>query len=136
MPIHFFSEQTPFVLREKTRTREWLEKCIKSQRKKTGELNFIFCSDPYLRRINKQYLNHDYFTDIITFPSDGDGISGDIYISIDRVRDNARAFGSTSAAELRRVMAHGVLHLSGYNDKTKSQQYLMRKMEDKFLKMW
>lgn len=112
-------------------------KCAAAEKKSVGELNYIFCSDKYLRKINKQYLTHDYFTDIITFPSTTAGekyIGGDIFISIDRVRDNAKTFNVTVNEELYRVMAHGLLHLCGYNDKTEKERKVMRKKESICLK--
>jgi len=135
--IIYFSEDTSFTLRTKTTTRSWLLKCAKSEKQNILELNYIFCSDNYLKKINKQYLNHDYFTDIITFPTAAPGdknISGDIFISIDRVRDNAKTYGVKTNEELHRVMVHGLLHLCGYGDKTSSQEKIMRAKEDFYLK--
>lgn len=134
--IHFFSESIKFVLRDKTKIRKWLMKCSSKERKKIGELNYIFCSDSYLRKINKQYLKHDYFTDIITFPATSvkeSLVSGDIFISIERVKENAGVFKVTFNEELHRVMAHGLLHLCGYGDKTEKEVKKMRKMEDEWL---
>ena len=135
--IIYFSEDTSFTLRTKTTTRSWLLKCAKSEKQNILELNYIFCSDNYLKKINKQYLHHDYFTDIITFPTAAPGdknISGDIFISIDRVRDNAKTYGVKTNEELHRVMVHGLLHLCGYGDKTSSQEKIMRAKEDFYLK--
>lgn len=135
--IIYFSEDTSFTLRTKTTTRSWLLKCAKSEKQNILELNYIFCSDNYLKKINKQYLNHDYFTDIITFPTAAPGdknISGDIFISIDRIRDNAKTYGVKTNEELHRVMVHGLLHLCGYGDKTSSQEKIMRAKEDFYLK--
>ena len=134
--INFFQENILYVPRNKTLIREWLVRCAAAERKKIGELNYIFCSDPYLRKLNKKYLGHDYFTDIITFPSnedDGKILGGDIFISIPRVKMNAKAYGVPFTNELRRVLAHGLLHLCGYNDHTDQEVMLMRKMEDRCL---
>ena len=111
---------------------------FKREKKKVGELSFVFCSDAYLLEINKQYLKHDYYTDIITFDlSQIPGmISGEIYISVDRVRDNAQNFNVSFKEELHRVIFHGALHLCGYRDKTAKEEALMRKMEDKYLKLY
>ncbi len=138
MAINFFTEQVTFTLKGKIRTRKWLEHCLQLKKKAAGELNFIFCSDNYLLKINRKYLHHDYFTDIITFPAStgrSNQVSGDIFISIDRVKANAKNFGTTFYDELNRVMAHGILHLCGYNDQTKAQTRLMRQKEDKFLEL-
>jgi probable rRNA maturation factor len=135
--INFFSESIPFQLKNKTNIRKWLLKCAGAEKKSVGELNYIFCNDRFLRKMNKQFLAHDYFTDIITFPSTEPGkkfIGGDIFISIDRVRDNSKTFKVTVNEELYRVMAHGLLHLCGYNDKTEKESKVMRKKETICLK--
>ncbi len=110
----------------------WIKKVVEFHHKKLGELNYIFCSDDYILEINKQYLNHNYFTDIITFNyNDGDVISGDVFISLDTVRDNANEFSKGDFyEELDRVVIHGVLHLIGFNDKTDVDQIEMTKQED------
>ena len=113
---------------------KWITSAAKAEKKKVGEICYIFCSDNYLLKINKQYLKHNTFTDIITFDHSYDNlISGDIFVSIDRVKDNARQLGIHFENELHRVMIHGILHLAGYNDKTDKQELLMRKTEDKYL---
>ena len=111
---------------------------FRREKKALAELSFIFCSDPYLLEINRQFLQHDFYTDIITFPlSDpGQPISGEIYISVDRVRENAAAFGNSLQKELHRVIFHGALHLCGYKDKTPGDEKLMRKMEDHYLALY
>src|SRR5690606_37556728 len=116
--IHFFSEETTFQPTQKGALRQWLTESAKAEAFKIGEINFIFCSDSYLLDINRQYLNHDTFTDIVTFDhSEQEGtLGGDIFISIDRVRDNALKFGVSEKDELHRVMIHGILHLCGYGD--------------------
>ncbi|HEY9885814.1 MAG TPA: rRNA maturation RNase YbeY, partial [Vampirovibrionales bacterium] len=117
--IQFFSEQTDFVLPKQSDFSEWISRCISKKGKSTGSLNFIFCSDEYLLTLNKEYLNHDTYTDIITFNYvEEEIISGDIFISIDRVRENASALNIDFNEELSRVIIHGVLHLIGYRDKT------------------
>ncbi len=132
--INFFSERTTFELRGKIKLREWFHMCAKREKKKIGVLNFIFCSDIYLRKMNQEYLDHDYYTDVITFPTlDDDRINGDIYISIDRVRENAKSYGLRMYDELHRVMIHGLLHLFGYDDHSESQKEKIRGLEDKYL---
>ncbi|HMT27674.1 MAG TPA: rRNA maturation RNase YbeY [Bacteroidia bacterium] len=134
--INFFSENIPFTLTNKTLIRSWLLKCAKSEKQTISELNYIFCSDNYLKKINKQFLNHNYFTDIITFPTSPAGeknISGDIFISIDRVRENAKTYGVRINKELNRVMVHGLLHLCGYKDKTSAEENKMREKENFYL---
>lgn len=135
--IHFFSEKVSYTVRHKGRIREWVVAAAKKEKHSIGELNFVVCSDRYLRSVNKKFLNHDYFTDIITFPYSIPGseeISGDIYVSIDRVRQNAKEYGVSVYEELHRVMIHGVLHLCGYDDHTPDQKAMMRKREDYWLK--
>lgn len=135
--INFFTESIKFTIRDKTKIRNWLLKCTSTKKKKIGELNYIFCSDNYLRKINKQYLNHDYFTDIITFPASSKTenlVSGDIFISIDRVKENAKTYSVTQIDELHRVMAHGLLHLCGYRDKSEKEVKKIRKMENEWLR--
>lgn len=114
--------------------RDWLQRCILHYGKKPGELSFIFCSDEYLLELNRTHLDHDYYTDIITFDySEGDELSGDLYISIDRVRDNAKELKLSPQDELHRVMIHGVLHLAGYGDKSSKEANIMRAQEDNCL---
>jgi len=134
--INFFNESTKFILRNKIKLRRWLLICAGKEKYSIGELNYIFCSDNYLRKINKQYLNHDYFTDIITFSTSEPGdkrISGDIFISIVRVRENAKSYKASVSDELHRVMIHGLLHLCCYNDKSQQQKNKMRKAENMHL---
>jgi len=133
--IQFFSEETSFILKNKNAIRLWLIKAINEENKKPWYINFIFCNDQYLLELNKLYLNHSTLTDILTFPfiEDPDIISGDIYISVERVEENARIFGETKETEFRRVMVHGVLHLIGYKDKTGIQKKAMRQKENYYL---
>lgn len=130
--IQFFSEGTSFILKNKNAIRSWLIKAISEENKKPWYINFIFCNDDYLLELNKIYLNHTTLTDILTFPfaEQPDIISGDIYISVERVEENAENFGEPKDNELRRVMIHGVLHLVGYKDKTSIERKKMREKED------
>ena len=134
--IQFFSEDIEFTLKEKQKVREWIGMTIKSEGfKRIGALSFVFCSDPYLLEINRQYLDHDTLTDIVTFDSseEEDSIAGDVFISIDRIRENAAKFSVSERDELHRVIIHGVLHLCGYYDKKKEEKTLMTKKEDYYL---
>ena len=132
--IHFFNEDIAFRLKGIKEKRAWLIRCIESEGKITGEINFIFCSDDYLHQMNKEYLNHDTLTDVITFDyTEGDMLSGDIFISIQRVKENAKLFSLSFPDELNRVMAHGILHLCGYKDKTVKAEKQMRNKEDEKL---
>lgn len=135
LPIHFFSEDISFILKEKNKVRNWIRNTIRSEGKKLRELNLIFCSDTYLLEINKQYLDHDTFTDIVTFDNSESPelIIGDIFISIDRIRENAAKYKVAEKDELHRVIIHGTLHLIGYKDKTKSDKSLMTEKEDQHL---
>ncbi|MEJ6981192.1 rRNA maturation RNase YbeY [Pedobacter sp. P351] len=137
LPIYFFSEDISFTLKDKTLIRNWIKNTITSEGKKLKELNIIFCSDNYLLEINKQYLNHNTFTDIVTFDnSESSGsISGDVFISIERIRENASKFKVPERDELHRVLIHGTLHLLGYKDKTKVHKTLMTKKEDQYLEL-
>ncbi len=133
--IHFFSEDISFNLKQKIRLRNWIDETIESEKFKLKELNFIFCSDNYLLSINQQYLNHNTFTDIITFDNGDEGghIVGDIFISIDRVRENAISYHVREEDELHRVMIHGTLHLLGYPDKGKEAKAIMTAKENYYL---
>lgn len=130
--IHFFTEDITYQLRQRTEIRSWLKSIAKKEKYSILELNYIFCSDEYLLQINKDFLDHDYYTDIITFDnSEIKGkIEGDIFISIDRVRDNSQQQKTSLKDELHRVLAHGLLHLTGYKDKTSEESKMMRKKED------
>ncbi len=134
----FKNENLKFTLRNKTILKKWISATINKEKRKEGDITFIFCSDEYLLHINKQYLQHDTYTDIITFDySEGDSaqpISGDIFISIERVKENAEKFSTTFENELHRVIIHGVLHLLGYKDKTKAAKAQMTSKEDYYLK--
>lgn len=134
--ISFFSEEITFQLENELKTREWVLQTIIKENKTLGEINYIFCSDDYLHKMNVEHLNHDTFTDIITFNyCAGDIISSDIFISIDRVKENADTFQASFGNELKRVMIHGVLHLLGYDDKTEEDKETMRAKEDFYLNL-
>lgn len=134
--IGFYSEDVPFRLSDIRIKRQWLEKVIESEGKIAGEISYIFCSDDYLYKMNVQYLNHDTLTDVITFDyTEANKISGDIFISLPRVEENASEFGKTFADELNRVMVHGILHLCGYKDKTTKDEKIMRLKEDEKLEL-
>ena len=137
-PIHFFSEETDYILPDETVWTNWLVIVAKSENKEIDLINYIFCSDEHLHQINIQYLNHDTLTDIITFPysESEEKIEGDIFISIDRVRENATTYGVSLDDELKRIMAHGVLHMCGYKDKKDNEKEIMRKKEDEAISLW
>lgn len=123
--------------RNRTSLKEFLVFLFKKEKKSLRSLNYIFCSDNYLLEINRQYLNHDFYTDIITFELSADKSSeGDIYISIDRVKDNAIRFNTSFNKELHRVIFHGALHLCGYKDKSKADEQKMREREDFYLQQY
>jgi rRNA maturation RNase YbeY len=134
--IHFFKADVAFAPKQKNILRQWMAKVAKKHQCQIDQLDFIFCSDAYLLNINQQFLAHDTFTDIITFdysvPSKvtKKAISGEIYISIDRIKENAKTFKTSYTKELHRVMIHGVLHLCGFKDKKATEQAEMRKQED------
>lgn len=126
-----FEDIPPKSTLEKVNVRQWLEACISKKGFELGDLNYVFASDEYILNMNKEYLEHDYYTDVITFDyTEGGIISGDIFISYDRVKDNAKQMNVTLKKELSRVMAHGMLHLMGYKDKTPVEQEEMSAQED------
>ena len=126
-----FHKQTQEKIPNKTLYKKWIKEMAQQLDKRVGELNFIFCSDDQLLELNQQYLQHDTLTDVITFDySEENFIQGDIFISTERVLENAIEFGVDFNVELRRVMAHGVLHLCGYKDKTKNDSKMMREKEN------
>ncbi len=131
--ILFHFENVELVIQEPERHILWVESVISAESKIAGNLNFIFCTDKYLHQMNVDYLNHDTLTDVITFPLRYDRVEGDIFISKDRVAENAKTFDVEFDAELRRVMIHGVLHLVGFGDKTEEEIALMRSKEDFYL---
>jgi probable rRNA maturation factor len=132
-----YSDVNPIPLPGKKAVKEFLVTMFELEKKPLKALNYIFCSDPYLLEINKSYLQHDYYTDIITFDlSEGDETVGEIYISIDRVRENSVAHSTTYTEELLRVIFHGALHLIGYKDKKKSEITIMRQKEEEYLRLF
>lgn len=135
IPINFFAEDISFNLKRKGFVRTWIRNTIIAENHRLRLINFIFCSDAYLLNINQQYLNHDTYTDIITFDNSDtrNEIVGDIFISLDRIRENARELDVNETDELHRVMIHGTLHLLGYADKGKSAKTLMTEKEDLYL---
>jgi rRNA maturation RNase YbeY len=126
-----FNYETDFTLDNEEAIAAWLTNVITSENKKEGEINYIFCDDEYLHKINLEYLNHDTLTDIISFDyTMGNEISGDIFVSVERVKDNAKDFNVVFDEELKRVLVHGVLHYCGYKDKGEAEELLMRSKED------
>lgn len=138
MAIQFFDEDSGFKLKDKNLHKKWLKEIATKEGYQIGELTYIFCTDEYLFNINVEYLNHDTYTDIITFDNseDEEMIEGDIFISIDRVKENAIKEDIEFYKELHRVMSHGVLHLMGYKDKSKEDIKLMREMEDQSISLY
>ena len=137
MAIHFFTENISFTLNEEAKTVAWIEQVLSVEGYKAQNINYIFCDDNHLFALNQQYLKHDTFTDIITFDhsEQADSLEADIYISIDRVRENADTLKKNFADELHRVIIHGLLHLMGLQDKTESEKQEMRKKEDACLSL-
>ena len=131
MAINFFTEDIKFDLTQKQKRKNWLKQIAQSENFKIGGLNYIFCSDEYLYQINVDYLNHHTYTDIITFDNSEEEklIEGDIFVSIDRVKENAQKLKQEESSELSRVISHGLLHLMGYKDKTKTDAEVMRSKE-------
>jgi rRNA maturation RNase YbeY len=134
--INFFSEDVDFSLKNESSIQSWISLCIEKEALICGDLSFIFSSDEHILSINKDYLDHDFYTDIITFDYREDEIiSGDVFISIDRVTENATDLSLSFSDELHRVMIHGVLHIMGYKDKTPEEESLMRSKEDFYLSL-
>jgi rRNA maturation RNase YbeY len=134
--INFYSEND-FELERVSSYESWVKNVISSEGKKTGEISFIFCDDEYLLEINQKYLDHDTYTDIISFDASvGSILNGDIFISTERVSENADSYEVEFSEELKRVIIHGVLHLCGYKDKTPDQEKLMREKEEEKMKMF
>jgi rRNA maturation RNase YbeY len=132
-----FNYESDFTLEDEAVYSDWLSRVILSENKNEGEINYIFCDDEYLLEINQQYLNHDTLTDIISFDySVGNELNGDIFISIQRVVDNALDFKVPFLEELKRVMVHGVLHYCGYKDKSVDDERLMRSKEDEKIQLF
>jgi rRNA maturation RNase YbeY len=136
--IHFYFEKVEFSLKNRTQLKRFIGELIAEEKKKIDNLNYIFCNDKVLLEINRRYLNHNFYTDIITFDLSASSkeILADIYISVDRVKENSRDLKMTIQKELQRVMFHGLLHLCGYNDKTENQKKLIRRKEDHYLNLY
>jgi len=134
MAIFFHTLDADPRLQHKNALKRWISDCISGENKKPGDINVIFCSDEHLLEMNRTHLNHDYYTDIITFDfSQENVVSGDLYISLDRVKDNANKNASSLQNETYRVIIHGVMHLCGYKDKKKNEILIMRQQEEKCL---
>lgn len=134
--VSYFTQDTGFKFTGKLVNNRWLKIMAESESRKLGNINIIFCSDPYILDINKKYLKHNYYTDIITFDyCEGQVLSGDLFISVDTVRTNADFYKTDFSEELNRVIIHGVLHLAGYDDQTDEQKAQMRSKEDYYLKI-
>lgn len=135
--ILFHNEGIRYLLRDKKKIRDWIQKTILSEKKELGHINYIFADDEYLHDLNVRFLKHYTLTDIITFDNSEDDseISGDIFISIERVKENSKIFNTSFIKELHRVLIHGVLHLIGYADKSKEQAIIMRQKEDYYLSL-
>ena len=134
--VRYFFEDTPFQFKPKRLTSSWLKMVAESEIRKLGDINVIFCSDNYILDINQKYLQHDYFTDIITFDyCEGNKLSGDLFISVDSVRENSIYYHTAFDDELNRVIVHGLLHLIGYDDHTEEDIALMRSKENYYLEL-
>ena len=134
--ISYFFEDTQFVFKRRRLNNQWLRLVAESEIRRIAELNIIFCSDNYILDINQRFLQHDYFTDIITFYyCEGDRLSGDLFISVDSVRENSLEYGSTFEEELDRVMVHGLLHLIGYDDHSEEDIRTMRSKENYYISL-
>ena len=132
--ISYHNEDTSFLFKGKTKNNQWLKLVAESEIKKIGSIAIVFCSDNYILDVNLKYLQHDYFTDIITFDyCEGNVLSGDLFISVDSVRENASYYGTEFSDELNRVIVHGLLHLIGYDDHTEEDQKIMREKENYYL---
>ncbi|MDP5198384.1 rRNA maturation RNase YbeY [Flavobacterium sp. DG2-3] len=132
-----FNYETDFTLGDEQAFSDWLSAVIVSENKTEGEINYIFCDDEYLHKINVEYLDHDTLTDIISFDyTVGNELNGDIFVSVERVADNAKDFNVSFAEELKRVLSHGILHYCGYKDKSDKDAQLMRAKEEEKMKMF
>lgn len=139
--IYFHNEDNNYTLRQKTKIKHWLQQAAKKEGYSIEEVNYIFCSDEYVLQVNQQFLNHNYYTDIITFDNADKEqkkqklLVSDIFISIDRCKENAKTYNITTAEELHRILIHGLLHLCSYKDKTKATKQLMTQKEDYYLNL-
>lgn len=132
--VRYYCEDIKFIFKNKLANNRWLKMVAGSEIKTLGDISIIFCSDNYILDVNLRYLHHDYFTDVITFDyCEGNRLSGDLFISVDSVRENAVEFGTEFDDELHRVIVHGLLHLIGYDDHIPEDQKLMREKEDYYL---
>ncbi len=132
-----FSEECSFRLKDKLKIKRWIKQVVENHGYKLGDVSYVFCSDERILEVNKQYLSHDFYTDIITFDYvEKRRVSGDIFISIDRVKENAKDFNVTFLQELLRVIIHGVLHLLGFEDHSQEEQQLMRQKENEAMAFW
>lgn len=136
--INFHSESIDFKVTNPIKTKRWLKSVIEAEGFELNEINYIFCNDEYLHKINVEYLDHDTLTDIITFDNSEEEtlIEGDIFVSIERITDNAQDFKTSFEHEFRRVIVHGILHLCGYYDKTDEDEKQMRTKEDHYISLW
>lgn len=136
MAVSYFAEDVKMPAIKKRETTDWIRHVASGYGKKCGDIAYIFCSDEKILEVNKAYLQHDYYTDVITFDyTEGDKISGDIFISVDTVRSNAEQFGTDYDEELHRIVIHGVLHLCGINDKGPGEREMMTRHENEALKL-
>lgn len=135
--ISFFYEDIDFKLRQINKCKQWIKSIIENENFKLNYINYVFCSDTYLHNINIEYLNHDTLTDIITFDyTEEKALEGEIFISIDRIEENAKDLGVEFEEELKRVMAHGILHMMGYRDKSEEEKITMRRKEDSCISLY
>lgn len=136
--VFFHSQVNGFRVVKPAAIKKWILLVLKREKEKCGEINFVFVDDECLLKVNQQYLKHDYYTDVITFDwtEKGEAVSGDIYLSVDRIKENAEKENVPFISELRRVMIHGILHLAGYKDKTKSDKSEMTKAENRYLTLF
>ncbi len=136
MAIYFFSEEVNFKLNYRSIYKNWIKRVASKENRTIGNINIIFCSDDFILKINKQYLNHNYFTDVITFDNCiNDILNGDIFISIDTVKKNAKKYNCLFNNELNRVIVHGILHMVGYNDNSKENKQVMSNLENLYLEI-
>jgi len=137
MAIYFFNEDIDFTLNDEATTTNWIKDILYDESRVEENINYVFCSDEYLHQLNKEYLDHDTFTDIITFDNSEpeSNIEADIFISIERVKENATQLNKPFEEELHRVMIHGLLHILGYSDKSESEKRIMREKEDACLSL-
>lgn len=133
--IYYNNIDSKYIIKEKRKLTNWIKLCINEENKTLDTISFNFCTDEYILQLNNDSLQHDYYTDIITFELNdkNEPIEGDIYISIDRVKDNAKTLNTLFTTELHRVLIHGVLHLCGYKDKSKKEELLIREKENYYL---